>query len=113
MLTIKLSRSGKTKEPTFRLILAEKAKNPNSTYLENLGFYDARKKQVQLKADRIAYWLSKGAKATATAHNLLIEQKLISAAKIKKVKLTGRRKTKMAEKKKEAAPAPAVTAPAA
>ncbi len=107
MLTIKLARIGKIKEPTFRLILAEKTKNPASAYLENLGSYDARKKQAQLKAERISYWLGKGAKATPTAHNLLVEQKIVSAAKIKKVKMTGKRKIKLAEKKKAAAP-PAV-----
>lgn len=107
MLTIKLARIGKTKEPTFRLILTEKAKDPSGTYLENLGTYNARKKEVQLKSERITYWLSKGAQATPTAHNLLVEQKVVSAAKVKKVKITGRRKAKLAEKKK------AVAAPAA
>ncbi|HPV70693.1 MAG TPA: 30S ribosomal protein S16 [Candidatus Magasanikbacteria bacterium] len=100
MLTIKLARFGKAKEPTFRLILIEKSKDPKNSYLENLGFYDARKKQSQLKSERINYWLSKGAQATTTVHNLLVEQKVIAATKLKKVKLTGRRKAKIAEKNK-------------
>lgn len=102
MLTIKLARFGKAKEPTFRLILIEKSKDPAGNYLENLGTYDARKKKVVLKADRITYWLSKGAQATPTIHNLLIDQKVITADKVKKVKITGRRKAKLAEKKKAA-----------
>ncbi|MCX6778929.1 MAG: 30S ribosomal protein S16 [Candidatus Magasanikbacteria bacterium] len=102
MLTIKLARFGKAKEPTFRLILTEKTKNPNSAYLENLGSYDARKKVIVLKADRITYWISKGAQTTTTIHNLLVDQKVISGDKIKKVKLTARRKVKLAEKKKAA-----------
>lgn len=100
MLTIKLARFGKAKEPTFRLILIEKSKDPKNSYLENLGSYDARKKQIQLKAERIKYWLSKGAQATTTVHNLLVEQKIVAASKLKKVRLTAKRKAKIAEKKK-------------
>jgi len=113
MLTIKLARFGKAKEPTFRLILTEKTKNPNSAYLENLGSYDARKKQINLKADRITYWISKGAQTTATVHNLLVNEKVIVASKIKKVKLTARRKVKLAEKKKVAEAKAAPVAPQA
>lgn len=100
MLTIKLTKIGKAKFPTFRLIVLEKGKDPWGAYLENLGSYNARKKVVNLNPERIKYWISKGAQLTPTAHNLLINQKIIEGAKVKKVKISAKRKTKLAEKKK-------------
>lgn len=83
MLVIRLSRIGKKKHPTFRLIISEKSKDLYGDYLELLGHYDPHTNQVNLKADRIKYWLSKGAKPSGTVHNLLVDKKIIEAQKIK------------------------------
>jgi len=104
MLMIRLSRVGKSKQGTFRLIINEKTKDTRGDYLENLGIYNPRSKEVNLKADRIKYWLGKGAKASDTVHNLLVSQKVIEASK-KKVPV-GKSKAKGgAEEKKPAAKA--------
>ncbi|MDP1629138.1 MAG: 30S ribosomal protein S16, partial [bacterium] len=46
-----------------------------------------RKKTVQLKSERILYWLSKGAQSSPTCHNLFIKEGIVSGAKIKKGKI--------------------------
>lgn len=120
MLTIRLSRVGKTKQPTYRLIVSEKSKDPWGDYLENLGHYNPRANPptVQLEAERIKYWLGKGAQLSDRVHNLLVEQKIISGAKRQVVKISKKRAAKIMEKKKAgeiaaaSAPAPAPAEPA-
>ena len=78
MLVIRLSRMGKKKHPLFRVIISEKTKDTVGDYLELLGNYNPHTNKAELKADRIQYWLSKGAQPSGTVHNLLIDHKIIS-----------------------------------
>lgn len=113
MLAIKLSRKGKTKEPTFRLIVCEKTKDPWGTYLENVGFYNPRTKELKLEADRIKYWIEKGAQPSATIWNMLVSKGLVEGKK-KVTRISKIRKEKIAKEQGEAAKsaaAPAASAP--
>lgn len=116
MLTIRLSRVGKTKQPSYRLIISEKTKDPWGDYLENLGFYNPRTSPatIQFKVERIKYWLSKGAQVSDTVHNLLVSQGIREGDKREKVKISKKRAAKMVEKKKagEAKAAAVALAPA-
>lgn len=82
MLAIKLKRIGKKNEPSFRIIVLEKHKDPYGDFLEDLGFWNRRLKKVGLKKERIKYWLSKGAQPTPSVHNLLIKEGIIKGKKI-------------------------------
>lgn len=101
MLTIRLSRVGKTKQPSYRLIVSEKTKDPWGDSLELLGTYQplGANATVSLNADRIKYWISKGAQTSDTVRNLLIDQKIIEGEKSKKVSITKRRQAKIDKKK--------------
>ena len=101
MLTIRLSRFGATKRPTFRLIVSEKARDPWGRYLEELGFYNPKVKPpvIQLKAERIKYWISKGAQTSSTINNLLIDQKIIDGKKRRQANISKKRAAKLADKK--------------
>lgn len=103
MLTIRMARIGKKKQPTYRLIINEKTKDTRGDYLESLGIYNPRTKQIQLETERITYWLSKGATASPTVHNLLIDQKIITGAK--RSNTTLKRPKGEAAKKPETPPA--------
>ena len=83
MLVIRLTRVGKKNQPAYRVILAEKTSPVRGKFIEILGSYNPRSKQKALQADRIKYWLSKGAQASATMHNLLVSEKIIEAKKVK------------------------------
>ncbi len=85
MLTIRLSRVGKKKLPSYRLIVSEKARDPWGTHLEILGQYDpmAKPRKIAFNADRIKYWISKGAQTSATVRNMLIDLKIIEGEKVK------------------------------
>lgn len=85
MISIRLSRTGKKHQPSYRLIAIDKRKDPWGNYLENLGSYNpmVKPKVVQFKPDRIKYWLGVGAKPTPTVWNILVDQKIVTGSKIK------------------------------
>ncbi len=84
MLKIRLQRTGRKHEPTFRLVLTDSKNSTKSgRFLEVLGNHDFRlEKNTQLVKERILHWLKQGAKATNTVHNLLITHKIIEGKKI-------------------------------
>lgn len=81
---IRLQRIGKKKEPHYRVVLTEKTTSPKGKFIELLGNFDSRSKTRSLVADRITYWISKGAKVSDTVTNLLISEKIIEGKKIAK-----------------------------
>ncbi len=87
MLMIRLQRVGKKKEPHYRVVLTEKTTSPKGKFIELLGNYDSRAKTKSLVAERITYWISKGAKLSDTVTNLLISEKIIEGTKIAKHKI--------------------------
>jgi len=84
MLMIRLQRTGRKHIPSFRVVLTDKRNSTKSgKTLETLGFFNAENdKERNLDAERIKYWLSKGAQLSGTLHNYLIEQKIITGKKI-------------------------------
>ncbi|MFA6304573.1 MAG: 30S ribosomal protein S16 [Patescibacteria group bacterium] len=109
MLSIRFSRTGKKKQPYFRVILTEKQKDPWGKYIELLGNYNPRSKETNLKTDRIKYWLSVGAQATTSIHNLLVKVGAIEGKKKNPVRVSKVRKVKLDAKKKETSDALAKT----
>lgn len=94
MLSIRLSRRGKKKQPFYRVIICEKTKDPWGDYLENLGNYNPRTKELNLKADRIKYWLDKGAQPSDTVWNFLIEKGIVEGKKRTVTKISKKRLAK-------------------
>ena len=84
MLSIRLQRVGRRNDPTFRVVLTDSKNGPKSgRSLEVLGSYDSRRSEKSsMDADKIKYWISKGAKPSGTMHNLLISKKIIEGKKV-------------------------------
>jgi small subunit ribosomal protein S16 len=85
MLVIRLSRGGKKKQPTYRVVVQEKQRDPWGTSIEIVGNYNPRTSPstLNLKEDRIQHWLEKGAQPSATVHNLLVGAGLIKGDKVR------------------------------
>lgn len=103
MLTLRLQRLGKSKQPSYRLIVSEKNRDTQYGALEILGNFNPRDKKFEVKAERVKHWIGKGAQASGTVFNLLLKQGIIEGKKRKSVFLSKKRKEKIA-KKKGAAP---------
>ena len=83
MLKIRLQRVGRKHEPAFRLVLTDSKNSTKSgRFKEILGSYDPRKSSDSINADRVKYWLSQGALATGSVHNLLLNHKIIEGKKV-------------------------------
>jgi len=76
LLAIRLARMGKKKKPFYRVVVIEKRRARDSRFVEVVGTYDPLKDpaQVNLKADRVHYWLSQGAQPSDTVRSLLRRQ---------------------------------------
>ena len=61
---IRLSRTGARKQPHYRVVVIEKERARNGRPVEVVGTYNPRTNpaSIELKRERIAYWISKGAK---------------------------------------------------
>lgn len=97
MLVIRLSRVGKKKHPTYRVIVSEKTKDTVGDYLEQLGHYDPHVNKAVFKAERIQYWISKGAQPSGVVHNLLIDNKVIEGEKVKVANIKKKKEEKSDE----------------
>jgi len=110
MLAIKLSRVGKKKQPSYRVVVTEKSRDPWGKNNEIVGFYNplSTPKEITFKEDRVKYWLSQGAQPTDTVHNLLVSAGIIDAPKRKAHpthKLSAEELAELEEKKKKEAEA--------
>lgn len=104
---------GRVHEPVFRIVLTDSKFGPKSgKAVEVLGSFDKRKAKNgnKIDAEKTKYWISKGAQVSATIHNFLVSEKIISGKKINvlpKNKIINAKKAKEAEEAaKEAAKAP-------
>lgn len=80
---MRLQRTGRKNEPYFRVVLGEHTNSAQSgKFIEILGSYDPKAGVVTVKEDRVKHWLSKGAQASGTVHNFLVDKKLIDGKKI-------------------------------
>ncbi|MFA5009052.1 MAG: 30S ribosomal protein S16 [Candidatus Paceibacterota bacterium] len=82
MLTIRLLRTGKKNQPSYKVVVTDK-KNPpqGGRFVEEVGFYNPKTKEKNFAKDRITYWLSVGAQASDTVHNMLVNEKIIDQPK--------------------------------
>jgi small subunit ribosomal protein S16 len=73
MLSIRLRRTGSTKRPYYRVVVADSQAWRDGRFVEVLGHYDPRKNPAVVKIDseRAKYWIAKGAKPSETVESLL------------------------------------------
>jgi small subunit ribosomal protein S16 len=73
MLSIRLRRTGTTKRPYFRVVVADSRTPRDGRFVEVLGHYDPRQDPVVVKIDseRASYWMGKGAQPSETVRSLL------------------------------------------
>ena len=69
MVRIRLRRVGAKRQPSYRIVAAEKESPRDGRFLEILGFYNPRTQPatITLKEDRIYEWISKGAQPSESA----------------------------------------------
>ncbi len=70
---IRLTRMGKKKQPSYRVVVVDSRRPRDGAYIEQIGFYDPRSEpsRVDIDNERALDWLHKGAQPTERAKKLL------------------------------------------
>ena len=82
MLAIRLMRTGAKKRPSYRIVVKEKQSKRDGAFLENLGTYNPTREpaEINLKAERVRYWIEKGAQPTDTVRQIIKQAAKAKAA---------------------------------
>ena len=80
---IRLTRVGATKQPAYRVVVADSRSARDSRSLETIGHYNPRTDPIELRidADRAKAWLARGARPSDTVARLLRNAGVLPAAK--------------------------------
>ncbi len=70
---IRLTRMGKKKAPSYRVIVADNRYPRDGRFIEEIGYYDptTEPNTVKIDTDKAKEWIAKGAKPTETVAKLL------------------------------------------
>ena len=73
MLRIRLRRTGRSKAPYYRVVVADQRAPRDGDFVEIIGHYNPRSepKELVFKEERVRHWLSQGARPSETVHRLL------------------------------------------
>jgi small subunit ribosomal protein S16 len=84
VLMIRLSRTGARKQPQYRVVVIEKERARNGRPVEVVGTYNPRTSpaSIELKRERIDYWVSKGAKLSDRVTKILSKPAPAAAASV-------------------------------
>jgi len=70
---IRLRRTGRKKQPLFRIVIADSRSPRDGKFIEVVGQYSPRQgdNALNLKTERVNHWLDNGAQPTDTVRSLL------------------------------------------
>ena len=71
MVRIRLTRTGKKNEPSYRVVITPQREKRETRFLELIGNYSPKTKVFNIKEDRVKYWLGVGAQPSETVKYLL------------------------------------------
>ena len=80
---IRLTRVGATKQPTYRLVVADARSARDSRAIDTIGHYNPRTDPVEFAVDedKAKAWLAKGAQPSDTVLRLFRQAGIVPAAK--------------------------------
>ncbi|HXF57322.1 MAG TPA: 30S ribosomal protein S16 [Actinomycetota bacterium] len=73
MVRIRLMRTGRTKRPSYRVVVADARAPRDGRFIEQIGIYQPRSDPsvIQIEEERALYWLRQGAQPSDQVQNLL------------------------------------------
>ena len=80
-VVIRLSRTGKTNSPLYRVTVADSRRWRDGKFLERVGWYNPRtndaKFRIKLNLESIDSWIKKGAQPSETVAKLIKDFRLV------------------------------------
>jgi small subunit ribosomal protein S16 len=81
VVRIRMQRYGRRNRPFYRIAAVEKRARRDGPVVENLGWYNPiatdPTKMMEINAERVTYWLSKGAQPSDTVRDFLAKRGLV------------------------------------
>ena len=86
MLRIRLSMGGVRKRPVYKIVIADGRYPRDGKFIEKIGSYNPllpkdKKERIKIEAERVKYWMSKGAQPTLRVSRLLGELQIMPMPK--------------------------------
>jgi small subunit ribosomal protein S16 len=78
MLKLRLKRTGRKKQPSYRLVVMENTTRRDGRPIEELGYYNTLTKESKFNVEKITKWLSYGVQPTETVSAILKKAKIIT-----------------------------------
>lgn len=98
MLVIRLSRTGRKKQPYYRVVVAEKSAPIKGRLIEVLGHFNPRTKELEIDVERAKERVKNGAQPSETAEALLEKAGVLKRGAITEQNRRPERKSKKAMK---------------
>ena len=84
MVTIRLTRRGAKKTPFYHIVVTDSRMRQGGMTLEQVGFFNpiptGKQRRLELKLDRVDYWVGKGAKPSDRVAELVKKHRKQAAA---------------------------------
>ena len=77
MVKIRLSRHGKKKKPSYRIVVIDSRIRRDGKPLEEVGFYDPIQNEVHLNGENIKKRINQGAQLSRVVRELLVKANII------------------------------------
>ena len=86
MLKIRLSMGGVRKRPVYKIVIADSRYPRDGKFIEKIGYYNPllpkdKKERIKVEAERVKYWMSKGAQPTLRVSRILGEAQIMPMPK--------------------------------
>ena len=97
---IRFKRMGSKKNPFYRVVVADSRAPRDGKFIEELGYYNPKTKEMKLNKESALAWISKGAQPTDTVKYLITncnEDGTLNYKKSEVVKLSKKAQAKKAE----------------
>lgn len=84
MVKIRLTRTGRHYDPSYRIVVADSHYARDGRIIEQVGFYDPKANEVRVDEEKVLAWLNKGAQPSDTVKSILSKQGIIAKFASKK-----------------------------
>jgi small subunit ribosomal protein S16 len=86
MLKIRLSMGGVRKRPVYKIVIADSRYPRDGKFIEKVGSFNPllpkdKKERIKVEAERVKYWISKGAQPTLRVSRILGEAQIMPMPK--------------------------------
>lgn len=86
MVRIRLTRTGKKNNPSYRISVTPQREKRETNFIELIGHFSPITKVLEINEERAKYWLSVGAQPSDTVRSLFVKKGLLKPLTFKRTR---------------------------